>query len=173
MAREQEQSQVFQEEQPLEETVVKVYRCATVVRGGRRFSFAALVVVGDRNGQVGVGYGKANEVPPAVEKGISIARKSLGAIQLKGRTIPHQVTGRYGASKIVLVPASEGTGVIAGASARAVLELAGVHDVLTKSYGSNNPKNLVKATFNGLLRLRRAEGVEKVRGVRLAPRRAG
>jgi len=160
--------QLDQDQQPLEETVVKVYRCATVVKGGRRFSFAALVVVGDRNGHVGVGYGKANEVPPAVDKAIANARRSLTRIALKGRTIPHQVVGKYGASKIVLVPASEGTGVIAGASARAVLELAGVHDVLTKSYGSNNPKNLVKATFLGLLQLRNRETIEKVRGVRLA-----
>ncbi len=156
-----------EEEKVLEEEVVKVYRCATVVRGGRRFSFAALVVVGDRAGNVGVGYGKANEVPPAVEKGIKNARKSLVTIPLKGTTIPHRVVGRYGASKVVMVPASEGTGVIAGTSVRPVLELAGVHDVLTKSYGSNSPKNLVKATLQGLLSLRSKETIEKLRGVQI------
>ncbi len=156
------------EEKVVEEEVVKVYRCATVVRGGRRFSFAALVVVGDRAGHVGVGYGKANEVPPAVEKGIKNARKAMTEIPLKGRTIPHRVVGRYGASKVVMVPASEGTGVIAGSSVRPVLELAGIHDVLTKSYGSNSPKNLVKATLNGLEQLRKQETVEELRGVKVS-----
>ncbi len=157
----------IEEEKVVEEEVVKVYRCATVVRGGRRFSFAALVVVGDRAGSVGIGYGKANEVPPAVEKGIKNARKAMVKISLKGTTIPHRVVGRYGASKVVLVPASEGTGVIAGASVRPVLELAGVHDVLTKSYGSNSPKNLVKATLAGLLELRSREMIAELRGVQL------
>ncbi|MFQ6048461.1 MAG: 30S ribosomal protein S5 [Phycisphaerae bacterium] len=152
-------------EQPLEEAVVRVYRCATVVRGGRRFSFGALVVVGDRAGQVGIGYGKANEVPPAVEKAIKEARKRLQRIALKGTTIPHPVVGRFGASRVVMLPASEGTGVIAGSSVRPVLELAGVRDVLTKSYGSNGPKNLVKATLDGLLKLRTAEQVRRLRGV--------
>jgi small subunit ribosomal protein S5 len=144
-----------QQEQPLEDTVVKVYRCAKVVKGGRRFSFAALVVIGDRAGTVGVGYGKANEVPLAVEKGVKDARKGLHKVTLLDRTIPHQVTGRYGATKIVLVPASPGTGVIAGSSARAVLEYAGVQDVLTKVYGSTSAKNVVKATLAGLLKLRK------------------
>lgn len=156
-----------EEEKVIEEEVVKVYRCATVVRGGRRFSFASLVVVGDRAGHVGVGYGKANEVPPAVEKGIKNARKAMIDVPLKGRTIPHRVVGRYGASKVVMVPASEGTGVIAGSSVRPVLELAGIHDVLTKSYGSNSPKNLVKATLNGLQQLRTKELVEELRGVKV------
>jgi small subunit ribosomal protein S5 len=120
------------EEKPLEDTVVKVFRCAKVVKGGRRFSFAALVVVGDRDGTVGIGYGKANEVPLSVEKGIKDAKKNLHKIPLVGQTLPHQVIGRFRATKIVLVPASPGTGVIAGSSARAVLEYAGVHDVLTK-----------------------------------------
>ena len=154
-----------QEEKPLEDTVVKVYRCAKVVKGGRRFSFAALVVVGDRAGTVGIGYGKANEVPRAVEKGVKDAKKELRKLVLLGRTIPHQVQGKYRATKIVLVPASPGTGVIAGSSARAVLEYAGVQDVLTKVYGSTSPKNVVKATMDGLLKLRGKETVEALRGV--------
>lgn len=157
----------IEEEKAVEEEVVKVYRCATVVRGGRRFSFAALVVVGDRAGNVGIGYGKANEVPPAVEKGIKNARKAMVKVSLKGTTIPHRVVGRFGASKVVMVPASEGTGVIAGASVRPVLELAGVHDVLTKSYGSNSPKNLVKATLAGLMSLRSKETIQELRGVKI------
>lgn len=156
-----------QEEKPLEDTVVKVFRCAKVVKGGRRFSFGALVVVGDRAGTVGVGYGKAKEVPLAVEKGVKDAKKSLHKIALVGRTVPHQVNGKYRATKIVLVPASPGTGVIAGSSARAVLEYAGVHDVLTKVYGSTSVKNVVKATLNGLVRMRSRETVESLRGVKL------
>lgn len=158
----------IEEERPFEETVVKIYRCSTVVKGGRRFSFGALVVVGDRAGQVGVGYGKANEVPHAVEKGIKNARKAVRPVPLAGTTIPHQVVGRFGASRVVMVPASQGTGVIAGSSVRAVLELAGVRDVLTKSFGSTSPKNLVKATLGGLLALRSADQVERVRGVSVA-----
>jgi small subunit ribosomal protein S5 len=154
-----------QEESPLEDTVVKVYRCAKVVKGGRRFSFGALVVVGDRAGTVGYGYGKANEVPAAVEKGIKEAKKDLRKITLMGRTIPHQVTGRFGSTRVAIVPASPGTGVIAGSSARAVLEFAGVADVLTKVYGSTSAKNVVKATMDGLLRLRSKEMVEAIRGI--------
>jgi small subunit ribosomal protein S5 len=154
-----------QEEQPLEDTVVKIFRCSKVVKGGRRFSFAALVVVGDRAGTVGTGYGKANEVPLAVEKGIKDAKKSLHKIALLGRTIPYQVRGKYGATRIILVPASPGTGVIAGSSARAVLELSGVQDVLTKVYGSTSAKNVVKATLSGLLKLRSKEVIESLRGV--------
>ncbi|MCP4256234.1 MAG: 30S ribosomal protein S5 [Planctomycetes bacterium] len=149
----------------MEDTVVKVFRCAKVVKGGRRFSFAALVVIGDRSGTVGVGYGKANEVPQAVEKSIKDAKKSLHRISLLDRTIPHAVNGKYRATKVVLVPASPGTGVIAGSSARAVLEYAGVQDVLTKVYGSTSAKNVVKATLNGLLKLRSKETVESLRGV--------
>lgn len=153
------------EEQPLEDTVVKVFRCAKVVKGGRRFSFAALVVLGDRAGTVGVGYGKAKEVPFAVEKGIKDAKKSLHKIALAGRTIPYQVQGRYRATRITLVPASPGTGVIAGSNARAVLEFAGVQDVLTKVYGGSSPKNVVKATLDGLLKLRSKEMFQSLRGV--------
>jgi small subunit ribosomal protein S5 len=154
-----------QEEKPLEDVVVKVYRCAKVVKGGRRFGFAVLAVVGDRAGTVGVGYGKAKEVPMAVEKGVKDAKRSLQKIVLVGRTIPHQVIGKYRATKIVLVPASPGTGVIAGSSARAVLEYAGVQDVLTKVYGSTGAKNVVKATMNGLLKLRNKQMIEDIRGV--------
>ena len=154
-----------QEEAPLEDTVVKVYRCAKVVKGGRRFGFGALVVVGDRNGTVGIGYGRAKEVPAAVEKGIKEAKKDLHKVVLSGRTVPHQVTGKFGSTRIAIVPASPGTGVIAGSSARAVLEYAGVQDVLTKVYGSTSAKNVVKATMDGLLRMRSKEMVEQLRGV--------
>lgn len=153
---------------PFEESVVQVYRCSKVVRGGRKFSFAALVVVGDKNGNVGLGYGKANEVPFAVEKGISDARKSMIPVPLKGRTIPHEVVGRCGASKIVMVPASEGTGVIAGKKIRPLLELAGIHDLLTKAYGSTSPKNLLKAGIDALKRLRSAETISDLRGVKVS-----
>ncbi|NLX14393.1 MAG: 30S ribosomal protein S5 [Phycisphaerales bacterium] len=152
----------------VEDVVVRIYRCATVVRGGRRFSFAALVVAGDRLGKVGVGYGKANEVPTAVEKATKAARRNMVKIRMSGTTIPHQVSAKYRASQVVLVPAGEGTGVIAGASVRAVMELAGVKDVLTKAYGSTSPKNLVKAAFEGLRCLRTKEEVEKLRGVTIA-----
>jgi small subunit ribosomal protein S5 len=154
-----------QEKGPLEETTVKVYRCAKVVKGGRRFSFAALVVVGDRAGTVGIGYGKANEVPMAVEKAGKDARKNLTKINMVGRTIPYEVDGKYRATKITLAPASPGTGVIAGSSARAVLEYAGVQDVLTKVYGSTSAKNVVKATLAGLSRIRSKETIESLRGV--------
>lgn len=156
-----------QEEKPLEETVVKIFRCAKVVKGGRRFSFAGVVVVGDRTGTVGIGYGKANEVPAAVDKGIKDAKKTLYKIPLAGRTIPHHVTGKYRATRIIMVPAGPGTGVIAGSSARAVLELAGVQDILTKVYGSTSAKNVVKATLDGLLKLRNKEKVEATRGVKV------
>ena len=162
-------STAAQEEQPLEDTVVKIFRCSKVVKGGRRFSFAALVVVGDRAGTVGIGYGKANEVPLSVEKAVKDAKKSLNKIALVGRTIPHQITGKYRATKIVMVPANPGTGVISGSSARAVLEYAGVQDVLTKVYGSMSAKNVVKATMDGLLRLRDKEMIESLRGVEVEP----
>ena len=153
------------EPSPYDEAVVKIYRCSTVVKGGRRFSFAALVVAGDRAGHVGWGYGKANEVPLAVEKAMKEARKSLKAVTLAGNTIPHKIVGRFGGSSIILLPAREGTGVIAGASARAVLELAGVQNVLTKIQGSTSPKNVVKATLDGLLKLRSPQQVQELRGV--------
>jgi small subunit ribosomal protein S5 len=149
----------------LEDTVVKVYRCAKVVKGGRRFSFGALVVVGDRAGTVGIGYAKANEVPQAVEKGVKEAKKDLRKVPLLGRTLPHQVMGKFGSTRITLVPASPGTGVIAGLSARAVLEYAGVQDVLTKVYGSTSAKNVLKATMDGLMKLRTKEVIERLRGV--------
>jgi small subunit ribosomal protein S5 len=153
------------EESLLEDTVVKVYRCAKVVKGGRRFSFGALVVVGDRAGTVGIGYAKANEVPAAVEKGIKEAKKDLRKVPLLGHTLPHQVMGKFGATRVTLVPASPGTGVIAGLSARAVLEYAGVQDVLTKVYGSTSAKNVLKATMDGLMKLRTKEVIERLRGV--------
>jgi len=149
----------------LQENVVQIYRCSKVVKGGRRFSFAALVVVGDRGGQVGIGYGKANEVPLAVEKGITEAKKSMVKVNLKGRTLPHPVQGHSGASRVVMVPASEGTGVIAGKKLRPLLELVGISDVLTKAYGSTSPKNLIKAGMDALKRLRDAETVSRLRGV--------
>ncbi len=156
------------EHQELQDVVVKINRCATVVKGGRRFSFSALVVVGDRNGRVGFGFGKANEVPPAVEKAIKDAQKNLLDVALRGDTLPHQVWGHYGASRVFLKPAAPGTGVIAGAAVRAVMELAGVRNVLTKSYGSTNPVNLVKATIEAIKLLRRQEDVERLRGVKIS-----
>ncbi len=157
----------MQGEQPLEDTVVKVYRCSKVVKGGRRFSFAALVVVGDRSGTVGIGYGKANEVPPAVEKAVKDAKKNLHEIALLDGTLPHKVSGKCRATSITMLPASPGTGVIAGSSARAVLEYAGVRNVLTKIYGSTSAKNVVKAVMDGLSKLRNKEAVEMLRGVEI------
>jgi small subunit ribosomal protein S5 len=149
------------------EKIVKIRRCAAVVKGGRRFSFAALVVVGDGGGRVGWGYGKANEVPPSVEKALKEASRSMVEVQLEGSTIPHLIKGRYGAAKVVLAPAGPGTGVIAGAAVRAVCEAAGIHNILTKSFGSNNPLSLVKATISALQQLRPKQEVERLRGVSL------
>lgn len=151
----------------VESSVVRIYRCAKVVKGGRTFSFGALVVTGDRHGNVGLGYGKANEVPQAVEKATKDARKSMIKVSLKGTTIPHTVKGRVGASSVVLVPARPGTGVTAGKSVRPVLELVGITDILTKAYGSTSPKNLVKATIAALKSLQSKEQVESSRGVGL------
>jgi small subunit ribosomal protein S5 len=154
----------------LEERVVKIRRCAAVVKGGRRFSFNALVVVGRKDGRVAWGYGKANEVPPAVEKAVKDATGRMERqkrIQLKGETIPHRVIGRFGASKVILVPAGPGTGVKAGPGVRDVLEACGVRNILTKVHGSSNPINLVKATIEGLLQLRTREEVARLRGVAL------
>ena len=148
--------------------VVKIRRCAAVVKGGRRFSFTALVVVGDRQGRVGWGYGKANEVPPAVEKAVKDGARNLVGVALEGTTIPHLVKGRFGAARVVLVPAGPGTGVIAGAAVRAVCEACGISDILTKSFGSNNPINLVKATISALQTLCTRGEVERLRGVSLS-----
>jgi small subunit ribosomal protein S5 len=153
--------------QALESTTVGIFRTATVVKGGRRFSFAALVVVGDRRGSVGIGYGKGRGVPVAIEKAQKAARKNLVKIELKDGTLPHQIEGRFGASMIRLIPASPGTGVIAGGTARAVLEMVGVQDCLTKAYGSTNKKNLSKAVLDGLTRLRTKEQVASYRGVEI------
>lgn len=155
----------------IDDDVVKIYRCAKVVKGGRRFSFAALIVVGDRQGRVGIGYGKAGEVPSAVEKAKKAATRSMKRVGLRRGTIPHRIIGKHCASKVLLIPASKGTGVIAGASVRAVLELAGVKDVLTKSYGSNSPKNLVKATYNALTSLLDRQKVARLRGVDIGRKR--
>jgi small subunit ribosomal protein S5 len=147
--------------------VVKINRCATVVKGGRRFSFSALVVVGDRQGMVGVGFGKANEVPPSVEKAIQDGRKNFVKVSLNGNTIPHKVSGTYRTSQVILLPASEGTGVIAGSAVRSVVECAGIRNLLSKVYGSTNPLNVVKATMDALRRLRNREDVMKLRGVEI------
>jgi small subunit ribosomal protein S5 len=152
----------------LEERVVKIRRCAAVVKGGRRFSFNALVVVGDKKGRVGWGYGKANEVPPAVEKAVKDAQRNMVRISLKGATIPHRIIGHFGSSKVIMVPAGPGTGVKAGPGVRDVLEACGVHNILTKVHGSSNPINLVKATIRGLQSLRTKEDVERLRGVALS-----
>ena len=147
--------------------VVKIKRCAAVVKGGRRFSFAAMVVVGNGKGRVGWGYGKANEVPPAVEKAVKSGTRSQITIELAGSTIPHTVKGHFGAARVILLPAAPGTGVIAGAAVRAVCEAAGIHDILTKSFGSNNPVTLVKATISALEQLRTRGEIERLRGVSL------
>ncbi|MCH2124880.1 MAG: 30S ribosomal protein S5 [Pirellulaceae bacterium] len=150
------------------DNVVKIRRCAAVVKGGRRFSFAAMVVVGNGHGRVGWGYGKANEVPPSVEKAQKQATREMVDVPVEDGTIPHKVNGRYGAGRVVLIPAGPGTGVIAGAAVRAVCESAGITNILTKSFGTNNPITLVKATFDALSQLRTAQDIERLRGVSLS-----
>src|SRR5688572_17065863 len=165
MAKERESRQ-----DGFDDYVVKIRRCATVVKGGRRFSFNALVVVGDKGGRVATGYGKANEVPPSVEKALKDAHEAIKRtkrVQLRGQTIPHRVIGRYGASRVIMVPAGPGTGVKAGPGVREVLQAAGIQNILTKTHGSTNPINLVKATIDGLAQLRTREEVARLRGVEL------
>jgi small subunit ribosomal protein S5 len=149
------------------ERVVQIRRCACVVKGGRRFSFAALVVLGDERGRVAYGYGKATEVPIAVEKAKSQANRRMVSVPLEGTTISHQVVGQFGSAKVLLLPATPGTGIIAGATVRAVVESVGIKDILTKSRGSSNPVNLVKATLNALSKLRTREDVARLRGVQV------
>jgi small subunit ribosomal protein S5 len=169
MARERDRDRESRNDN-MEERVVKIRRCAAVVKGGRRFSFNALVVVGDRQGRVAWGYGKANEVPPAVEKASKDAQETLKRqkqVQMRGETIPHRIVGRFGSSRVVMVPAGPGTGVKAGPGVRDVLEACGIHNILTKTHGSTNAMNLVKATIRGLLMLRTREEIARLRGVTL------
>ena len=157
----------------LEERVVQINRVAKVVKGGRRFSFSAIVVVGDGNGHVGAGLGKAGEVPEAIRKGVEDAKKNIIKIPMVGTTIPHEVRVEFGASRVMLKPASQGTGVIAGGSVRAILEAAGVRDILSKIYGSTNPVNVTRATIKALSELHSAEELSARRGVRLASHISG
>jgi len=161
-------AELLEESQGLESTTVGIYRTAAVAKGGRRFSFAAMVVVGDRRGNVGIGYGKAGGVPAAIEKAQKDARKNMSRVTLQGGTLPHAVEGKFGASSVRLIPAAPGTGVIAGGTVRAVLEMVGVHDCLTKAYGSTNQKNLCKAAIEGLKMLRVKEDVAGLRGIEVA-----
>lgn len=153
------------EESEFEDKVIHINRCAKVVKGGRRFSFAAIVVVGNKKGQVGVGLGKANEVPEAIKKAGKRARKALITVPLAGTTIPHEITGTFGASSVLMKPAPEGSGVIASSSVRAILEAAGIKNILTKSLRRDNPHNVVRATLEGLIALRSLADIAKSRGI--------
>lgn len=158
----------FQQEQEFEERVVTINRVTKVVKGGRRFRFSALVVIGDKKGRVGFGLGKANEVPDAIKKGVEAAKKNIINVHIiNNSTIPHPITGRFGAGEVRLLPASEGTGVIAGGSIRVVLELAGINDILTKCIGSRTPINMVRATFDGLSKLKTINEVAKLRELKV------
>ena len=162
--RTKKQERIDAEVLELEEKVVFLNRVAKVVKGGRNFRFSALVVVGDENGHVGVGMGKSIEIPEAIKKGIEDAKKNMVSVAIVGTTVPHEIYGKFGTGKVLIMPAKEGTGVIAGGPARAVLELAGLKDVRAKSLGSNNPRNMVNATINGLANLRTAEDIARLRG---------
>lgn len=160
-------SEMMEEKSGFESTTIGVFRSAATVAGGRRFSFGSMVVLGDRHGTVGLGYAKANQVPQAIEKAEKDARKNLSRVILHGGTIPHEVEGTFGASKVRLIPASPGTGVVAGGTVRAVLDAVGVTDCLTKAYGSTNKRNMAKATLEGLKMLRNAEQFSKARGLKI------
>jgi small subunit ribosomal protein S5 len=160
-------AEIIDETSSIESTTVGVYRTSSTVAGGRRFSFSAMVVVGDRRGRAGVGYAKSNQVPQSIEKAQKEGRRKMSSFQLQAKTIPHMVVGRFGATTVKLMPAAPGTGVIAGAAVRAVLDMIGVQDCLTKVYGSSNPKNVVKATMSALETLRSRQQVEMLRGVSL------
>src|SRR5882672_10748737 len=157
-----------QEESEFEDKVIHINRCAKVVKGGRRFSFSAIVVVGDKKGQVGVGLGKAGEVPEAIKKAGKQAKKNLMKVPMDGKTIPHEIIGHFGASKVLMKPAPEGTGIIASSSVRAILEVAGIQNILSKSIRRDNPHNVVRATFEGLKRLRHFSDIAKARGKTVA-----
>ncbi len=158
---------IEEEEVEFEDRVIFINRVAKVVRGGRRFNFSAVVAVGNKKGMIGIGMGKASQVPEAIRKGIDRAKKSLISVPIKDGTIPHEILGKFGAGKVLLKPASPGTGVIAGGPVRAVVELTGITDILTKSLGTTNPSNLTKATINGLTSLRSPEQIAKMRGIEI------
>lgn len=160
-------AEMLDESSSVESSTVGVFRTSATVKGGRRFSFGALVVVGDKRGRVGFGYGKSNEVPQAVDKAQKYAKRAMVEIPMAGRTLPHEVQGKFGASSVRLIPASPGTGVVAGSTIRAILEMAGITDCLTKCYGNTNKFNLVKACFDGIVQLRRREQIAAARGVTL------